>query len=202
MKLAPKKNNQRSGLFSEPRAKLNTLAKGIAKNIKKSLLLATLSLGFITISTSNVLAAPPVLGAPCPLPGNGVLGIPTWYKYLDGKWVATAIKDSSGALVFDVTDPAKHELICQPDIKTSGGETIPFTAIMSISAAILDILVRLAGLVAFGYLVYGGFIYLTSSGESDKAKKAGSTLLNAAIGLAIAVSASAIINFFASRLTG
>jgi biopolymer transport protein ExbB/TolQ len=56
-------------------------------------------------------------------------------------------------------------------------------------------------LAAFFYLIYGGFMYLTSSGNAESVKKAGSTLLNAAIGLAIAISATTLVNFFASRLT-
>jgi hypothetical protein len=128
------------------------------------------------------------------------LGLPVWYKYLNGEVVAQP-KLEGGKFVLDLDDPSKYEKSCQPVIKNESGEDIPLTSILAIGMAILEILTRLAGLVAFGYLMYGGFMYLTSSGEAEQAKKAGATLLNAAIGLAIAISATTVINFVANRLS-
>ncbi len=113
-----------------------------------------------------------------------LLGLPTWYKYLDGEEV----------------EQRDGRMVCQPRIESQDGE-FPKKSILLIGAAILDILIRLAGLAAFFYLIYGGFMYLTSSGNSEQVKKAGSTLLNAAIGLAIAISATTLVNFFANRLS-
>jgi hypothetical protein len=122
----------------------------------------------------------------CEVPDNSLLGIPTWYKYLDG--VEVAQNDGS--------------VVCQPTIKLKTGDNkLPKQDILLIVAAVLEILIRIAGIAAFIYLLYGGFMYLTSSGNSESVKNAGSTLLNAAIGLAIAISATTIINFFANRLS-
>lgn len=124
---------------------------------------------------------------------NSLLGLPPWYKYLEGEGVMQKVPDGSGGL--------EEVVVCQPQIKTeSGEEAIPTQSILLIIAAVLEILTRVAGLAAFISLVYGGFMYLTSNGNSENVSKAGSTLLNAAIGLAIAISATAIINFFAGRL--
>lgn len=127
---------------------------------------------------------------------NTLLGIPAWYKYLPGEGVQQINKDGSPG-----------DVVCQPTIKTvtsaSGEEEkIPINNILLIVAAIIEILIRVAGLAAFIYLIYGGFLYLTSSGSADQVSKAGSTLLNAAIGLGIAISSTAIIGFFADRFKG
>ena len=127
---------------------------------------------------------------------NTLLGIPAWYKYLPGEGVQQINKDGTPG-----------DVVCQPTIKTvtsaSGEEEkIPINNILLVVAAIIEILIRIAGLAAFIYLIYGGFMYLTSSGDADQVGKAGATLLNAAIGLGIAISATAIVNFFADRFKG
>jgi len=43
----------------------------------------------------------------------------------------------------------------------------------------------IAGVVAFFYLVYSGFIYLTAGGNPDAAKKGQQGILNAIIGIVI-----------------
>ena len=62
-------------------------------------------------------------------------------------------------------------------------------------------LIAVAGLAALAYLVYGGFMYLTSNGNAEQVKNAGSTLLNAIIGLAIAISATTLVNYIANQLS-
>ncbi len=64
---------------------------------------------------------------------------------------------------------------------------------------ILDILLRIAGLVAVGFVIYGGFRFVMSQGESENIKNARSTIINALIGVAIAVLASTLVNFVASQ---
>jgi len=66
-----------------------------------------------------------------------------------------------------------------------------------IVAAVTDILLRIAAIAAVSMIVYGGFQFVTSNGNSDQANKAKTTVLNALIGLVIAVSASVVIRFVA-----
>jgi hypothetical protein len=54
-----------------------------------------------------------------------------------------------------------------------------------------------AGIVAVGFIVYGGFMYVLSSGEAGKVKKAKDTLLYAVIGLVVVLFAFAITKFIA-----
>lgn len=49
--------------------------------------------------------------------------------------------------------------------------------------------------------MYGGFQYLISQGEADKIAGARKTILNAIIGLAIAMLATGIVAFIGGQLT-
>lgn len=54
------------------------------------------------------------------------------------------------------------------------------------------------GIVAVGFIIYGGFIYMISAGDSGKVKKAKDTLLYAVIGVVVVIVAYAITNFVVS----
>lgn len=51
------------------------------------------------------------------------------------------------------------------------------------------------GIVAVIMLIYGGFLYATSAGDSNKVTNAKNTILYAIIGLVIAILAFAIVQF-------
>jgi ABC-type Fe3+ transport system permease subunit len=70
-----------------------------------------------------------------------------------------------------------------------------------IVAAVIEILLRVAGIFAVVFIMYGGFQYLTSQAEPDKVNKAKHTIINALVGLIIAILASVIINFIARSIT-
>lgn len=131
-------------------------------------------------------------GESCDAGDNSLLGVPPWYKYLPAEGITQIVPVAGGGY--------EEKVICQPTIKAQADEKLPINNILLIVAAFIEILIRVAGLAAFVYLIYGGFMYLTSNGNSENVSKAGSTLLNAAIGLGIAISATAFINFFAGRL--
>jgi uncharacterized membrane protein YphA (DoxX/SURF4 family) len=68
-------------------------------------------------------------------------------------------------------------------------------------AAVIEILLRLAAIVAVGYTLYGGFLYMTSQGESGKTAQAKDTIIDALAGLVIAVMAAVVIGFIAGRIS-
>jgi hypothetical protein len=109
--------------------------------------------------------------------GGSFLGFPTWYAYLP----SVNVTDSTG-----VTS-------CVPQITR-------LTDVWLIVAAIIEILLRVAALAAVAYVIWGGFEYITSQGEPDKTAKARSQIINALVGLAIAVSASVIVSFVARSI--
>ena len=66
--------------------------------------------------------------------------------------------------------------------------------------AVVDDLLRLAGLITVGFVIYGGIQYILSQGSPDGTARAQSTILNALIGLAIALVAVVGVNFIGRAL--
>lgn len=97
---------------------------------------------------------------------------PTWYRYLETRDIA----GNCEIVNFGISD-------------------IPLIAL-----ALVDIALRLAGLVAVGYIIYGGLQFVYAQGEADKTKKARQTIINAIIGLVIALLSSGIVAFIGSRI--
>ncbi len=115
--------------------------------------------------------------------GGNFLGFPTWYKYLPSEII-------SGKCT------PKIDLLHDPG------------QIAGILFAFIEILLRVAALVAIGFVISGGVQYMMSqgdntpsSGQSGKTARARGTIINAIVGLAIAVSASVLVTFLAGRFT-
>jgi hypothetical protein len=111
---------------------------------------------------------------------SAFFGFPVWYKYLDvglDKNDPCAIKGPSNDKGFDWSK-----------------------AVPRIGLAVVEILLRIAGLVAVGFTIYGGFRYMTSQGEPENLKRAQGTIINALVGLVIAMLATGIVTFLGSIL--
>ncbi|HEX4774870.1 MAG TPA: hypothetical protein VH234_05115 [Candidatus Saccharimonadales bacterium] len=67
-------------------------------------------------------------------------------------------------------------------------------------AAVIDDLLQIAGLVALAFVLVGAIKYTASQGSPDAAASAQSTIINALIGLAIAVTGVAFINFIGTHV--
>jgi hypothetical protein len=74
--------------------------------------------------------------------------------------------------------------------------------LLLIGLAILDDLIRIAALVAVGYVIYGGIQYVTSQGSPDATGKAQQTIINALIGVVLATLAASIVGFVGAKLGG
>ena len=117
------------------------------------------------------------------------LGIPPWYKYLV----------DAGRMVVDDTSKA-CELIAP--FQWKGSDTVPAGGdVTLIVMGVLDILLRLAGLVAVGFVIYGAIQYITSDGAPDKTKEAQQTIINALVGLVIALIATTAVAFIGRTIT-
>lgn len=73
-------------------------------------------------------------------------------------------------------------------------------ALPLVALAIVDDLVRLAGLLAVVFVIVGGVKYMTSTGDPGKAKQAIQTIVYALAGLIIAIFAAAIVAFIGRRV--
>lgn len=76
-----------------------------------------------------------------------------------------------------------------------------FTDIRTISAEVLTLIFGFAGVFAVLAIVYSGFMYITSGGDSDQAGKAKKNLTFAIIGAVIVASASTIVWWVNNILT-
>lgn len=66
---------------------------------------------------------------------------------------------------------------------------------------VIKVIAGLAGLIATGFFVVGGFTYITSSGNPEQLDKAKRTLTWSAIGLAIVIAAFVISNIVTTLAT-
>lgn len=74
--------------------------------------------------------------------------------------------------------------------------------VVIIATNILAILTQLSGYIAMGYVIYGGYLYMFSSGDPGKAIAGKKTLTRAFIGLAIVGSAYVIVSTIRIALFG
>ena len=109
---------------------------------------------------------------------NSFFGLPRWYQYLP---YARSTVTGKCEINISVHDWGTYWLI---------------------ALALLNMLLRVAGMVALAFVIYGGFVYITSQGEPDKIAEARRTIVNALVGMIIAIMATWIVGFIAHRLGG
>jgi len=117
-----------------------------------------------------------------PTPSRPVLflGLPRWYEYLEGKY--------------------DDENRCIPQLSTKQDGSIDLSSIWLIGLAVIEILLRVAGIIAIFMIILAGFRYMTSQGNPENTKAARNTIQNAMIGMAIAIFASVTVGFVARLL--
>lgn len=108
-----------------------------------------------------------------------LLGIPPWFRGL-------AIKDSAGNCA-----------VASPGDVNGGLQGF----IWKVALNIIEMGMVIAGYVAFFIILYSGFIFLTNGSNPSAVEKARTGIINAVIGLAIALGAIAIVNVI-FRITG
>lgn len=148
--------------------------------IRKLVIVALLFMStFVGVGYANSqpVAAQGAPTAGCQDADNGFFGFPTWYKYLDQQ---TSFDPTSGVDVCSA--------------KLNGIQDV-----WLVVAAAIEILLRVATLIAIGFIIYGGVQYVLSQGAPDKAKVAQQTVINAIIGLTLSVVAAAVVSFVAGR---
>ena len=93
----------------------------------------------------------------------------------------------------------KHEIINGTCTLKLDGMSPP-DIIFTIALNIIDIALRVVGLLAVGFVIYGGFRYVTSRGLPDEAKKAQDIIFKAVVGLLMAILATVIVSFVVSSI--
>jgi hypothetical protein len=110
------------------------------------------------------------------------LGLTPWYHYL-----SSSDFSSNGCAISNFTFLPTAG---------AGGSDIPL-----ILLAIVDDLLRIAGIVAVAFVIYGGYQYVTSQGQPEKTARAQNTITDALVGVAIAVAAISIVTFLGDKLS-
>ena len=136
-----------------------------------------LSVGIFALGSFMPLFSPYVVSAQtqgvCAKESPTFLSFPTWYKYLD----------------FQEASDGSCELSAR--IPEDAGKIV---------LAVFEIILRLSGIIAVVMVVYGGVLYVLSQGEPDRTKTAKNTIINALIGLVVAIASVAIVNIIARNI--
>jgi Type IV secretion system pilin len=111
-------------------------------------------------------------------------------------FIATA--SCSSALAYDlfpkdVCKEAPNSSLCEKESGNPATKTI---------SSITTIVAVLAGIAAIGFIMFGGFKFITSNGDPGKAASGRMTVLYAVIGLLVIVIAQSLIQFIIGRLYG
>ncbi|HEY1645187.1 MAG TPA: pilin [Candidatus Saccharimonadales bacterium] len=102
---------------------------------------------------------------------SNLFAFPNWYEYLS---CTSATSPSPGSPQF-----------------TS------LSDVWLIVAAVIEILLRVAALIAVGIVIYAGIQYTTSQGNPEQTSRALNTIIYAAIGLALCILSAVIVTFIA-----
>jgi hypothetical protein len=111
---------------------------------------------------------------------NGFLGLKPWYHYLE-------LDSNCDIKDFNFFPPNGDDPLIKSDVPL-------------VLLAVIDDLLRIAGLVAVAFVIIGAINYITSQGNPEDTAKAQSTIVNALIGLAISIVAVAFVSFIGSKL--
>jgi hypothetical protein len=73
--------------------------------------------------------------------------------------------------------------------------------ITTIIARLIRTAIGLVGVIAVGFILYGGFMWMTAGGSADRVSSAKKIMINSIIGLVLVFSSFAIVSFVLSALT-
>lgn len=162
---------------------MRRLSVRLARSLASCLLLITTMVSVQAVLVpSTAHAAAPTTNGPCE--AGDFFGLPRWYKYLEQEYHPEAT-------------PGKPNGFCTVKFNSGGN---PLMSFWLVGFAVLELLLRLVGVLAVGFVIYGGIRYITSQGSPENTKAARNTIINALAGAAIAIIASISVSFIAGKL--
>lgn len=106
---------------------------------------------------------------------------------------------AEGVQVADVTCPTGSKRTgtapTYADCNLPTEAEMPTKDVPTVAQTIINVIVSAVGIIAVAVIVIGGVLYVTSTGDAAKAKRAQNTILYGVVGLVVAVLAYAIVNF-------
>ena len=139
----------------------------------------------ITILTATLVGlqvstySQPAYAAPACVSGR-FLTFPTWYRGL-----------------VDPKDPSCG--VVMPSDGKGNADIALF--VWTIVLNIIEMALQVVAYAAAGYIIFGGFKYLTSTGSPDKTVAARKTIIHALVGLVLSFMSIAIVNFVVGNIT-
>ncbi len=123
-------------------------------------------------------------------------GLEPWYYFLNTyKTSASTTTTSQCGVCFNILGNSTALTPPTATACTNTRSDIPLVLL-----AIIDDLLRIAGLVAVGFIIFAAFRYVTSQGNPENSAKAQNTILYALVGLVIAISAIAVVTYIGNSL--
>ncbi len=111
--------------------------------------------------------------------------------------------------IFSFAPKVQAQSVADPNSNLQEGVTVinqplgmASTDIRLVIAKIIRVALGLLGIVALVLIIYSGFLWMTAGGNEEQIATAKKFLLNTVIGLAIILSAYAIVSFVISKLLG
>ncbi len=110
-------------------------------------------------------------------------------------------------MLFPVGEVAASDSLCDSSVSNelkeqagcnlSKNDTAP-----SVIQALINVAVGVIGIGAVAAIIYGGFIYTTSTGDAGKVAKGKNIIIYGIVGLVVAILAFAIVNFVSTSIGG
>jgi len=121
---------------------------------------------------------------------SSFLGFPAWFDGLPRK-------EGTCDLAVSSQKPEANE---NGDLEETPSQEDLNAFIFRIVLNVIEIVLRIIGYCAVGFIIYGGFKYLTSAGSADRITSGRKIITNALIGLVISFMSVAIVNLIAGNL--
>ena len=127
----------------------------------------------------------------------GPLGIPRWYKYLQGEEI-TVKKGSSDVVICKVLMYTTTATEIDSDPQTAGINLSKNIA--AVGLAVIEILLRILVYIAIAWGIWGGYEIIVSGGNSQGFKNGINRVKNAAIGMVLGIISTPLITFVAGKI--
>lgn len=160
------------------------------------LFLCSVTTGFTSLAAPERAAAlpSPAFAAGAASCNKGFFGLRPWYGFMPNSEIGVPKQgdtpaDKCGIRCFNIFVQSA------PNECGETGSDVP-----GVVLAVIDSLLRIAGLVAVGFIFVGSFQYVASRGNAERTAQAQSTVMNALIGLAVSLVSVGLIAFLGNRL--
>jgi hypothetical protein len=146
---------------------------------------------FSSPASSAQTAVPQTFGLSAKNCTKSFFGLEPWYAYLpDGYFDGSSSSNRCDLKCFNLLQQDK------PNDCNRSASDLPLVLL-----AIVDDLLRITGMVAVAFVIYGSIKYTTSQGNPDATSEAQTTVVNALLGMAIAMISVLIVSFIGNALT-